>query len=59
MRTLAITAFLFATAILAPPARAGSDTPPKGAPWVRDLMEAQGTALKKDLPIFLYFTKTY
>ncbi len=57
MRTLVLTALLFVFAV--PGAWAGSETPPKGPPWVRDLAEAQALALKKDLPIFLYFTKTY
>ncbi|MDF1702142.1 MAG: hypothetical protein P1V36_13385 [Planctomycetota bacterium] len=43
----------------APAALAGSEVPPKGAPWQRDLAEAQREALRRDLPIFLYFTKTY
>jgi hypothetical protein len=57
MRTLVLAAVLLALA--APASHAGSDTPPEGPPWVRDLAEAQDLALKKDLPIFLYFTKTY
>lgn len=57
MRTLALFALILMFA--APSAHAGSETPPKGPPWVRDLAEAQDLALKKDLPIFLYFTKTY
>ena len=57
MRTLALAALLLV--LCAPAARAGSDTPPEGPPWVRDLAQAQALALKKDLPIFLYFTKTY
>lgn len=57
MRTLVLIALLFVFAV--PDAWAGSETPPKGPPWVRDLAEAQALALKKDLPIFLYFTKTY
>ncbi len=40
-------------------ALAGSETPPKGPPWQRDLIEAQKLALKKKVPIFVYFTKTY
>lgn len=57
MRTLVLAALMLVLA--APAAWAGSETPPKGPPWVRDLAEAQALALKKDLPIFLYFTKTY
>ncbi len=43
----------------AAPAFAGSETPPKGPPWERDLITAHGKAVKQGLPIFLYFTKTY
>ena len=42
-----------------PSARAGSETPPVGPPWVRDFHEAQERALKQGLPIFVYLTKTY
>ena len=38
---------------------AGSETPPKGAPWTQDFLEAQRTALEGGKPILLYFTKTY
>ena len=37
----------------------GSETPPEGPPWVRDLAEAQRQAVDKDLPIFVYLTKTF
>ena len=37
----------------------GSETPPEGPPWVRDLAEAQKTAIEKGVPIFVYLTKTY
>ena len=40
-------------------ALAGSDTPPEGPPWKRDLLEAHKEALEAGKPIFLYFTKTY
>lgn len=40
-------------------ARAGSETPPAGPPWVRDLVSAQKEAVKQGVPIFVYFTKTY
>jgi hypothetical protein len=40
-------------------AHAGSETPPEGPPWVRDLHAARAQALKQGKPIFLYFTKTY
>ncbi len=38
---------------------AGSETPPEGPPWQRDLLSAQKEALESGKPIFLYFTKTY
>ena len=57
MRALVVAALLFVFAV--PGAWAGSETPPKGPPWKRDLAEAQREALKKNVPIFLYFTKTY
>lgn len=56
MRTALAAALLL---VLAPIALAGSATPPEGPPWERDLVEAQTKALKKGLPLFLYFTKTY
>jgi hypothetical protein len=56
MRCIAIVALILG---LAAPAYTGSDTPPKGPPWERDLLVAQQKALQKNLPIFLYFTKTY
>ena len=40
-------------------ALAGSDTPPEGPPWQRDLVAAQQQALEEGKPLFLYFTKTY
>lgn len=40
-------------------ARAGSETPPAGAPWQRNFAAAQREALKTGKPIFVYFTKTY
>ncbi|MEW6284178.1 MAG: hypothetical protein AB1758_36530 [Candidatus Eremiobacterota bacterium] len=45
--------------LLAAVAWAGSETPPKGPPWVRALDQAQAEALQHRRPIFLYFTKTY
>ena len=57
MRTFALAALLLSFA--APSAIAGSETPPKGPPWERDLVKAHEHALQKNLPIFLYFTKTY
>ncbi len=46
-------------ALCAAMAQAGSDAPPKGPPWLRDLLAAQKQALENGRPIFLYFTKTY
>lgn len=43
----------------ASPAIAGSETPPEGPPWVRSLADAQRQAIKRDLPIFVYLTKTF
>ena len=48
-----------ATLLLAGSALAGSDVPPKGPTWERDLLGAHEKALRKGVPIFLYFTKTY
>ena len=45
--------------LLAAVAAAGSETPPEGPPWERDLLVAQKRALKEGKPIFVYFTKTY
>jgi hypothetical protein len=49
---------LFA-ALLAGTVSAGSETPPAGPPWQRDLSEARQQALADGKPLFLYFTKTY
>ena len=38
---------------------AGSETPPAGPPWKRDLVEAQREGLREGRPIFLYLTKTH
>ena len=46
-------------ALLAGTAAAGSETPPAGPPWQRDLHEARRQALREGKPLFLYFTKTY
>ncbi len=46
-------------ALCAAMAQAGSETPPKGPPWQRELPAAQKQALENGRPIFLYFTKTY
>jgi hypothetical protein len=45
--------------LLAAPAFAGSDTPPPGPPWVRELAAAQKDALARNVPIFVYLTKTH
>ena len=44
---------------LASAALAGSETPPEGPPWTRSLIEAQKRALEKQVPIFVYLTKTH
>lgn len=56
MKTLFAAATLL---VLLAPAWAGSDVPPEGPVWERDLVTAHGKALKRGVPIFLYFTKTY
>lgn len=40
-------------------ALAGSETPPKGPPWVREFKAAQTEALRKGKAIFVYLTKTH
>ena len=40
-------------------ALAGSETPPEGPPWERDLLVAHEKALQQVVPLFVYFTKTY
>ena len=45
--------------MLAGTAAAGSETPPKGPPWIRDFGEAVSLAEKTGRPIFVYMTKTY
>jgi hypothetical protein len=45
--------------LLASATLAGSETPPEGPPWKRDILEAQELALKEGKPVFFYFTKTY
>lgn len=47
-------AVLFACASL----HAGEEMP-KGPPWQKDFVKAHQEAVDKNLPIFLYFTKTY
>lgn len=46
-------------AALATSALAGSETPPEGPPWVRDLHAAQVEGLTQGKPIFVYLTKTH
>ena len=58
MRTT-LFAFVFALLGVVPTAYAGSETPPEGPPWKRDLVEAHKQASSDGKPIFLYFTKTY
>ena len=57
MRSRILTVVLGAA--LASAVHAGSETPPKGPPWERDLLKAQKQALEEGRPLFLYFTKTY
>jgi len=57
IRSVAVLAAVLGAAGM--PARAGSETPPKGPPWVRDFHEAQVGALKEGKPIFVYLTKTH
>ena len=45
--------------LIAGAAAAGSETPPPGPPWIRDLGEAVSLAEKTGRPIFVYLTKTY
>lgn len=54
----AVTAVL-CLALAAGSVLAGSETPPEGPPWQRDLLAAQAQALQEGKPLFLYFTKTY
>ncbi|MDJ0522808.1 MAG: hypothetical protein QNJ90_12135 [Planctomycetota bacterium] len=56
MRSLLAVALL---ACFAGSAFAGSETPPEGPPWERDIVQAHGKALAKGVPLFVYFTKTY
>jgi hypothetical protein len=45
--------------VLGTTAFAGSEKPPKGAPWTMDFGEALAEASAAGKPVFLYFTKTY
>lgn len=45
--------------LIAGVAAAGSETPPKGPPWIRDFAEAVALAEKTGRPILVYLTKTY
>lgn len=58
-RLAAFVLALAAVPLLAFPARAGSDVPPKGPPWIQDFHEAQTLALKEGKAIFVYLTKTH
>ena len=53
------TAVLLTVLLTAAHSRAGSETPPAGPPWVRDLAEAQVEGITAGKPIFLYMTKTH
>ena len=55
MRTRTTLALL----LIATAGLAGSETPPDGPPWKRDILEAQAQALREGKPVFFYFTKTY
>jgi len=44
---------------MAATALAGSETPPEGPPWKRDLHEAQVEGIRHGKAIFVYLTKTY
>jgi hypothetical protein len=60
LRSLAAAATLALALLAAPrPAGAGSETPPKGPPWVRDFYAAQEAALAEGKPVFVYMTKTH
>lgn len=65
MQTPALRPLLAAAALAAalllpsPAAPGGSETPPKGPPWVRTFGEAQRAALAEGKPIFVYMTKTH
>lgn len=50
---------VLALLVVAAPAQAGSETPPEGPPWVRDIQEAQKAAIARKVPIFVYLTKTH
>jgi hypothetical protein len=58
-RGAAVAALTLFLVIPSPSAQAGSETPPEGPPWVRTLVEAQKKAVAKQVPIFVYLTKTH
>ena len=58
-RLLVAVTLLLVAFCAAAPARAGSDTPPEGPPWLRDFQAAQRDALTRGVPIFVYLTKTH
>lgn len=45
--------------VLAAGAVMAGEEMPKGPPWQQDIVKAHEQAVEKNLPIFLYFTKTY
>ena len=57
MKIISTLAAAALVASLATTALSGSETPPEGPPWRRDLVEAQRVALETGKPIFCYFTK--
>jgi hypothetical protein len=54
-----IGAAALALVLAAGTALAGSETPPKGPPWLRDFKAAQTEALETGKAIFVYLTKTH
>lgn len=52
-------AALVGVSALAVAAFAGSETPPEGPPWVREFRKAHADALAREVPIFVYLTKTH
>jgi len=58
-RGTAVVALTLMLVVASRSALAGSETPPEGPPWVRTLVEAQKQAIAKQVPIFVYLTKTH
>ncbi|MGQ0614962.1 MAG: hypothetical protein ACT4PV_14600 [Planctomycetaceae bacterium] len=50
---------LTAPLLLACIASAGSETPPPGPPWIRELAAALRAADQRSSPLFVYLTKTH